>query len=75
MRGRGEGARGGVCVKWKKRQKKERDKKKKGKRGNNGEEKSEEEEEECVGLAPGLEDDSQLSLSTPVTRNEPRLSH
>lgn len=34
----------------------------------------EEEEEECVGSAPSLKDDSQLSLSTPVTRNEPRPS-
>lgn len=52
---------------------KERDKKEKRKRGNNRDEKSEEEEEECVGSAPSLKDDSQLSLSTPVTRNEPRL--
>lgn len=52
---------------------KERDKKKKRKRGNNRDEKSEEEEEECVGSAPSLKDDSQLSLSTPVTRSEPRL--
>lgn len=56
---------------------KERDRKKKRKRGNNRDEKSEqeeeEEEEECVGSAPSLKDDSQLSLSTPVTRNEPRL--
>lgn len=73
--GEREGRRGAGGGEWKKRQKKERDKKKKGKRGNNGEGKSEEEEEECVGSAPGLEDDSQLSLSTPVTRNEPRLSH
>lgn len=52
---------------------KERDKKRKRKRGNNRDKKSEEEEEECVGSAPSLKDDSQLSLSTPVTRNEPRL--
>lgn len=58
-------------MKWK--CEKERDKKKKRKRGNNRDEKSEEEEEECVGSAPSLKDDSQLSLSTPVTRNEPRL--
>lgn len=44
------------------------------KEGNNGDEKSEEEEEEeCVGSAPSLKDDSQLSLSIPVTRNKPRL--
>lgn len=48
-----------------------KDKKKK-KRGNNRDKKSEE-EEECVGSAPSLKDDSQLSLSTSVTRNEPRL--
>lgn len=57
-----------------------KDKKRKGKRGNNRDEKSEEEaaeeeeaEEECVGSAPSLKDDSQLSLSGPVRRNEPRL--
>lgn len=57
-------------------QKKDWDNKKKRKRGNNGDKKSEEEkeEEECVGSAPSLEDDSQLSLSTPVTRNELRLT-
>lgn len=61
-------------VKWK--YKKKTDNKKKRKRGNNGDKKSEEEkeEEECVGSAPSLEDDSQLSLSTPVTRNELRLT-
>lgn len=59
-------------VKWK-CEKRKRQKEKKRKRGNNRDEKSEEEEEECVGSAPSLKDDSQLSLSTPVTRNEPRL--
>lgn len=39
-----------------------------------GEEREERAEEECVGWAPGLEDDSQLSLSTTVTRKGPRLS-
>lgn len=53
--------------------KEKRQKEKRRKRGNNRDEKSEEEEEECVGSAPSLKDDSQLSLSTPVTRNEPRL--
>lgn len=54
---------------------KEKDKKRKRERerGNNRDKKSEEEEEECVGSAPSLKDDSQLSLSAPVTRNEPRL--
>lgn len=66
-----EGWEGGESVKWK--CEKERDKKKKRKRGNNRDEKSEEVEEECVGSAPSLKDDSQLSLSTPVTRSEPRL--
>lgn len=61
-------------MKWK-CEKRKRQKEKKRKRGNNRDEKSEEEEEEeeCVGSAPSLKDDSQLSLSTPVTRNEPRL--
>lgn len=63
----------GGSVKWKCEEKKEGHKKKKRKRGNNRDEKSEEEEEECVGSAPSLKDDSQLSLSTTVTRNEPRL--
>lgn len=58
-------------VKWK--CEKNETKKRRRKRGNNRDEKSEEEEEECVGSAPSLKDDSQLSLSIPVTRNEPRL--
>lgn len=47
-----------------------RRKRKKEKRENNGDGKCE--EEECVGSAPGLLDDSQLSLSVPVRRNVPR---
>lgn len=55
------------------RERKRQKEKKKKARGAIMERKSEEEEEECVGSAPSFKDDSQLSLSSPVTRNEPRL--
>lgn len=58
-------------VKWKWERKET--KRERGGGGRDKKSEEEEEEEECVGSAPSLKDDSQLSLSTPVTRNEPRL--